>query len=37
MKVLDFVKSGGAKRTELSLSQKWELRIGGSDRGRRVR
>ena len=35
--VLSTVKIGGPERTELSLSQKWKLRIGGADRGQRVR
>ncbi len=36
-RVMNSVRYGGPARTELSLSQKWALRIGGSDRGRRVR
>ena len=35
--VLSTVHVGGPERTELSLSQKWKLRIGGADRGQRVR
>ena len=31
------VRRGGPTCTVLSLSQKWKLRIGGADRGRRVR
>ena len=36
-RVMNSVRHGGPTRTELSLSQKWKLRIGGADRSQRVR
>ena len=35
--ILPTLPDGGPDKTELSLSQKWKLRIGGADRSQRVR